>query len=46
MHTKLSEDNIIRKIKRRFQENIRLYINNEYKKYLLNKTFQKKKINN
>jgi len=46
MHTKLSEDNIIRKIKRRFQENIRLYINNEYKKYLLDKTFQKKKINN
>ena len=46
MHTKLSEDNIIRKIKRRFQENVRLYINNEYKKYLLNKTFQKKKINN
>ena len=46
IHNELSEDNIIRKIKGRFQEKLRLYINNEYKIYLLNKTFQKKKINN
>jgi len=32
-HNKLSEDNIIRKIKRRFTENLRLYINEEYKNY-------------
>ena len=36
-HNKLSEDNIIRKIKRRFLENVRLYINNEYKNYYLEK---------
>ena len=46
IHNNLSQDNIIRKIKGRFQEKLRLYINNEYKKYILNKTFQKKKINN
>ena len=34
-HNKLSEDNIIRKIKRRFHENLRLYINEEYKNYCL-----------
>ena len=45
-HNKLSEDNIIRKIKARFLEKLRLYINFEYKKYLLNKTFKKKKIIN
>ena len=39
-HNKLSEDNVIRKIKRRFLENVRLYINKEYKNYYL-----KKKIN-
>jgi len=39
-HNKLSEDNVIRKIKRRFLENVRIYINKEYKKYYL-----KKKIN-
>ena len=39
-HNKLSEDNIIRKIKRRFLENVRLYINHEYKNYYL-----KKKVN-
>ena len=32
-HSKLAEDNIIRKIKRRFTENLRLYINEEYKNY-------------
>jgi len=32
-HNKLAEDNIIRKIKRRFTENLRLYINEEYKNY-------------
>jgi hypothetical protein len=39
-HNKLSEDNVIRKIKRRFLENVRIYINKEYKKY-----YHKKKIN-
>ena len=34
-HNKLSEDNVIRKIKRRFLENVRIYINKEYKKYYL-----------
>ena len=34
-HSKLAEDNIIRKIKRRFLENIRIYINKEYKNYRL-----------
>ena len=36
-HDKLAEDNIIRKIKRRFLENLRLYINKEYKNYRLEK---------
>ena len=36
-HNKLSEDNVIRKIKRRFIENVRNYINKEYKKYYLKK---------
>ena len=36
-HNKLSEDNIIRKVKRRFHENVRLYINREYNKYCLEK---------
>jgi hypothetical protein len=36
-HNKLSEDNVIRKIKRRFLENVRLYINREYKNYYLRK---------
>ena len=31
-HNKLSEDNIIRKVKRRFHKNARLYINREYNK--------------
>ena len=36
-HNKLSEDIVIRKIKRRFLENVRVYINKEYKKYYLKK---------
>jgi hypothetical protein len=32
-HSKLAEDNIIRKIKRRFLENLRVYVNKEYKNY-------------
>ena len=36
-HNKLSEDNVIRKIKRKFLENVRIYINKEYKKYYLKK---------
>ena len=34
-HDKLSEDNIIRKIKRRFHEKLRLYINEQYRNYCL-----------
>ena len=36
-HDKFSEDNIIRKIKRRFLENVRIYINDEYKNYCQDK---------
>ena len=36
-HNKLSEDNIIRKIKARFHEKLRLYINIEYNKYIFKK---------
>ena len=46
IHNKFSQDNIIRKIKRRFHENLRLYINKEYKKYILNKNNYKKNIIN
>ena len=42
-HNKLSEDNVIRKIKRRFLENVRIYINKEYKKYYMK---NKKSMNN
>ena len=35
IHNKFSEDNIIRKIKRRFLEKVRLYINEEYKNYCI-----------
>ena len=35
-HNKFSEDNIIRKIKGRFHEKCRIFINKEYQKYLLN----------
>ena len=43
IHNNLSEDNIIRKIKGRFTEKLRKYINEEYKKYLFQKTNKKKK---
>ena len=46
VHNKLSQDNIIRKIKGRFHEKLRLYINEEYKKYLFKKTGKKKKLIN
>ena len=45
-HNNLSEDNLIRKIKRRFLENLRIYINNEYRKFFLNKKLHKIKGNN
>ena len=45
-HNMLSEDNIIRKIKRRFIEKLRLYINIEYKNFLFEKNLKKKKIIN
>ena len=45
-HNRLSEDNIIRKIKGRFIEKVRLYINKEYKNYLLNKNTKRNKFNN
>ena len=44
-HNKFSEDNIIRKVKGRFLEKIRLYINKEYKRHLLRHKRDKKKIN-
>ena len=43
-HNRFSEDNIIRKIKTRFHEKLRLYINFEYKKYILKKNPKKKKV--
>ena len=45
-HNMLSEDNIIRKIKRRFIEKLRLYINIKYKNFLFEKNLKKKKIIN
>ena len=42
-HNKFSEDNIIRKIKGRFLEKCRMYINNEYKKYKLKRRHHIKK---
>ena len=42
-HNKFSEDNIIRKIKCRFLEKCRMYINNEYRKYKLKHRHHKKK---
>ena len=45
-HNNLSEDNIIRKIKRRFLEKLRLYINYEYRTYLFKKSLKTIKINN
>lgn len=44
-HNKFSEDNIIRKIKGRFIEKCRIYINKEYKRYLLANKLETKKIN-
>ena len=46
IHNKFSQDNIIRKIKGRFHENLRLYINREYKKFITNKNNRKKNIMN
>ena len=46
VHNRLCEDNIIRKIKGRFTEKLRLYINNEYQNYLLNKGNKKRKKGN
>jgi len=43
-HNKFSEDNIIRKFKGRFLEKLRIYINYEYKKYLLNHNQMVKKM--
>lgn len=45
-HNNLSEDNLIRKIKRRFLEKLRLYINYEYRIYLLHKSLKKNKSKN
>ena len=45
-HNKFAEDNIIRKIKGRFLEYCRLYINYSYKKYFLNNTQTNKKYHN
>ena len=45
-HNKLSEDNIIRKIKARFHEKLRLYINIEYNKYIFKKTQKNRHTNN
>ena len=42
-HNKFSEDNIIRKIKGKFLEKCRLYINDLYKKHLLKKNRDPKK---
>ena len=44
-HNKFSQDNIIRKLKGRFHEKCRIYINKEYKKYLLNHKHDIKKVN-
>ena len=46
VHNRLSQDNIIRKIKGRFHEKLRLYINEEYRKYVYLKTGKKKKLIN
>ena len=45
-HNKLSQDNIIRKIKGRFLEKLRLYINTEYRKYFFKKNKNSAKIIN
>ena len=43
-HNKFSEDNIIRKIKCRFLEKCRMYINNEYRKYKLKHRHHRRQI--
>ena len=43
-HNKFSEDNIIRKIKGRFLEKCRIYINDLYRNHFLNKKVNKKDI--
>ena len=45
-HNKFCQDNIIRKLKGRFLEKCRIYINREYKKYLLSNKHDIKKVNN
>ena len=45
-HNNFSQDNIIRKIKARFLEKLRKYLNNEYQSYLFKKNFKKHKNNN
>ena len=45
-HNDLSQDNLIRKIKRRFLEKLRIYINNEYRNFFLSKKLKKNKHNN
>ena len=45
-HNNFSQDNIIRKIKARFLEKLRKYLNNEYQSYLFKKNFKKHKKNN
>ena len=44
-HNKFAEDNIIRKLKRRFLEKVRIYINNEYNNYCIEKRKTKGKKN-
>lgn len=46
IHNNFSQDNIIGKIKRRFIEKLRIYINNKYKNYLFKKSLKKHKNNN
>ena len=43
IHNKLAEDNIIRKIKGRFIEKLRVYINSEYQKHISTKSKTNKK---
>ena len=45
-HNNFSQDNIIRKIKARFLEKLRKYLNSEYQSYLFKKNFKKHKNNN
>ena len=45
-HNNFSEDNIIRKLKGRFIEKLRKYINYEHQRYLFKKNLKKRKNNN